>query len=120
LPIERQPNGIVVGHRLYSWDELDVTPNAKVKKKLEQEREPALKEAKKPDPEAEQKARLERLRSAGRPRTAPGYVYTKRGWTWHIWDAKQGRFVDTGLPPGRRGGNYPPDGICPTCGTKTD
>jgi hypothetical protein len=82
----RKHDGVVFQGHFYSWDELSVTPNEKVKREV--------KKASEEEPKQEKK---NALTPAADPR-APRYFAVEGRWAWHTWDATAGGFVNTDTP----------------------
>jgi hypothetical protein len=101
----RKDGGLMIAGRFYAWDKLGVTPNEEVGWQLATASRRAEREVEK------QSRRQEAARQfpESPPRDAPRYFMTPAGWTWHVFDAQRGGFVDTGLRPGPRGVGYPPE-----------
>jgi hypothetical protein len=118
----RQPDGFIIDSKFYSWSDLGVVPDAKLRR-VERERDavkaklPKKQEA----AEAKRKARLEKLRGLTASfvtSTTSHWFFIDGTWQWRSWDAQKSAFVDTGLRPGKRGRQFPPDEVqvCRFCG----
>src|SRR5512132_88524 len=101
----RKSDGVMLAGRFYSWEDFDVTPNEQVRPMLAQERKRAERRAEKKAEKAKEQAdteaeRLERLKASSADAKAPRWMMQNGVWTWHVYDAEQKGFVDTGLKPG--------------------
>jgi len=99
MAIEKRHDGILFGGRLYTWAELDVTPNAEVRRQVEAAGKTAADaewESTREDAEAAKKARLEGIEFPGKWITHDGELRFVRGYPngrYGYWRAG-GEFVD--------------------------